>query len=47
MEVYFNERNEVYECYSYLKAMILAYLHVGFFTVFFLKHIHLKDSIDI
>ena len=47
MEVYFNERNEVHECYSFLKAVILAYLHVGFFTVFFLKHIHLNDSVDI
>ena len=34
---YLNERDKVRECYSYLKMMIQAHLHDGFFTMFFIK----------
>ena len=46
---YLNERDKACKCYSCLKMVIQAYLHVGFFTVFFIKrpsfkrfYLHLK-----
>ena len=39
---YLNEGNKVRECYGCLKMMIQAYLHVGFFTIFFIKRVSLK-----
>ena len=34
---YLNEGDKVCECYSCLKMVIQAHLHVGFFTIFFIK----------
>ena len=34
---YLNEGDEVRECYGCLKMMIQVHLHVGFFTIFFIK----------
>ena len=39
---YLNEENKVRECYSCLKMIIQAHLHVGFFTIFFIKRASLK-----
>ena len=39
---YLNEGNKVCECYSCLKMVIQAHLHVGFFTIFFIKRASLK-----
>ena len=37
-----NEGDKVRGCYSCLKWMIQAHLHVGFFKMFFIKHVLLK-----
>ena len=42
MYVYLNEGYRVRECYSCLKMMIQAHLHVAFFTIFFIKLASLK-----
>ena len=34
---YLNERDKIRECYSYLKRMIKAHVHVVFFTILFIK----------
>ena len=34
---YLNEGDQFCECYRCLKMVILAHLHVGFFTIFFIK----------
>ena len=34
---YLNEGEKVRQCYSYLKVMIQAHLHVGFSIIFFIK----------
>ena len=34
---YLNEGEKVRKCYSYLKVMIQAHLHVGFSIIFFIK----------
>ena len=34
---YLNEEDKVCECYSCLEVVIQAHLHVGFFTIFFIK----------
>ena len=39
---YLNEGDKVRECYSCLKLIVQAHLHVGFFTVFFIKRASLK-----
>ena len=39
---YSNEEDKVCECYSCLKMMIQAYLHVGFLKLVFMKHVSLK-----
>ena len=39
---YLNERDKVRECYSCLKIVIQAHLHVGFFIIFFIKRASLK-----
>ena len=39
---YLNGGDQFCECYRCLKMVILAYLHVGFFTIFFIKHALLK-----
>ena len=38
----FNEVDKVRECYSCLKMMVQAHLHVGFFTIFFITRASLK-----
>ena len=37
LHVYVIERNKVSECYSYLKLMIEAHLHVNFLAIFYAK----------
>ena len=37
-----NEGDKVRECYSCLKMMIQAHLHVDFFSIFFIKRASLK-----
>ena len=44
---YLNEGNKVCKCYSYLKMVIKAHLHVGFFKIFFMKRAYLNDCIYI
>ena len=39
---YLNEGDKVRECYGCLKMMIQAQLHVGFFTILFIKRPSLK-----
>ena len=39
---YLNEGNKVFECYSCLKMVMQAHLHVVFFTIFFIKRASLK-----
>ena len=39
---YLNKGDKVFECYSCLKMVIEANLHVGFFTRFFIKRGSLK-----
>ena len=39
---YINEGDKVCECYSGLKMIIQAYLHVGFFKISFIKCASLK-----
>ena len=39
---YLNKGDKVCECYSCLKMVIQAHLHVGFFTIFFIKRASLK-----
>ena len=39
---YLNEENKVRECYSCFKMIIQVHLHVGFFTIFFIKRASLK-----
>ena len=39
---YLNEGDNFYECYSCLKMVIQAHLHVGFFTISFSKRASLK-----
>ena len=39
---YLNHGDNVRECYSCLEMMMQAYLHVGFFTMFFIKRASLK-----
>ena len=39
---YLNERDKVCECYSCLKMVIQAHLHVGFLIIFFIKRASLK-----
>ena len=39
---YLNEGYKVCGCYSCLKMVIQANLHVGFFTIFFIKRASLK-----
>ena len=34
---YLNEGDKVCKCYSCLKTIVQAYLHVGFFAIFFIK----------
>ena len=34
---YLNKGDKVYECYNCLKMILQAHLHIGFFTIFFLK----------
>ena len=40
--VYLNEGDKFCECYSCLKLMIQAHLHVRFFTIFFINCASLK-----
>ena len=40
--VYLNEGNKVHECYSGLKMMIRAHLHLVFFTIFIIKRASFK-----
>ena len=40
---YLIERDKIRECYSCLKMMIQAHLHVGFITIFFIKRASLKQ----
>ena len=40
---YLSEGEKVRECYSCLKMMIQAHLHVGTFTIFFTKRALLKQ----
>ena len=42
MYAYLNEGDKVCECYSCLKMVIQAHLHVGFFTIYFIKRASLK-----
>ena len=42
MYVYLNKGDKVGECYSCLKMVIQAHLHVGFLTIFFNKCASLK-----
>ena len=42
MYVYLNEGDKVCERYSCLKMVIQAHLHVGFFTIFFIKRGSIK-----
>ena len=35
--MYLNEGDKVRECYSCLKMIVQAHLHVGFFSIFFIK----------
>ena len=42
IHAYLNEGDKVSECFSCLKMMIQAPLHVGFFTIFFIKRAPLK-----
>ena len=45
---YLNEREKVRECYSCLKMIIQAHLHVLFFSQYFSLNVHrLNDSIYI
>ena len=37
IHLYLNEGDKVRECYSCLKMMVQAHLHVGFFKIFFIK----------
>ena len=37
-----NEGDKVRGCYSCSKMIVQAYLHVGFFTIFFIKRASLK-----
>ena len=37
MYAYLNEGDKVRKCYSCLKMIIQAHLHVGFFKIFFIK----------
>ena len=39
---YLKEGDKVCECYSCLKMVIQAHLHVGFFTIFYIKSASLK-----
>ena len=39
---YLNEGDKGRECYSCLRLIVQAHLHVGFFTVFFIKRASLK-----
>ena len=39
---YLNEGDKDGECYSCLKMMIQAHLHVGFMRIFFIKRASLK-----
>ena len=39
---YLNEEDKISECYSCLKMMIQAHLHVVFFTIFFIKRASFK-----
>ena len=41
---YLTEGDKVRKCYSCLKMMMQAYLHVGFFTIFIIKRESLKRS---
>ena len=40
--MYLNEGYKVRKCYSCLKMTIQAYLHIGFFTIFFIERISLN-----
>ena len=42
MYVYLNEGDKVRECYSFLRMMIQAHLHVRFFKIFFVKRASIK-----
>ena len=42
IHAYLNEGDKVSECFSCLKMMIQAPLHVGFFTICFIKRAPLK-----
>ena len=42
IDAYLIEGDQVCECYSCLKMVIQANLHIGFFTVFFIKSASLK-----
>ena len=39
MYTYLNGGDKIHECYSCLKLMIRAHLNVGFFILFFTKHV--------
>ena len=41
--MYLNEGDKVRECYSCLKMIVQAHLHVGFFSIFFIKRALLKQ----
>ena len=48
MCAYLNDGDKIRQCYSCLKMMIQAHLHVGFFSQYFLLNVHhLNDSIYI
>ena len=40
---YLNEGNKIHECYSCLKMMMQAHLHVSFFTICLVKRESLKQ----
>ena len=42
MYMYLNERDKLCECYSCLKIVMQAHLHVGLFAIFFIKRASLK-----
>ena len=47
LNAYLNEEDNVCECYSCLKMVIQAHIHVGFLKYFSLNVHHLNDSIYI
>ena len=45
--LYLSEKDKDCKCYSCLKLMIQAHLHVVFLKIFFIKFFHFNDSVEI